>query len=73
MGVITSSSTVLTIDDFRLLRMKLQLTLFHSVVDLRLDPLGLLFAHAVHDNIVGITLKGITWTDFLHPVIKNIV
>ena len=73
MGVIPSSSIILTVDDFRLLRIKLQLALFHSLFNRLLDPLGLSFAHAVHYDIVGITLKGNTWTGFSHPLIKGVV
>src|SRR5712692_6756298 len=64
---------ILAIDDLRLLRMKLQPTFLQASGYGRSNLLSLLFRPAMHDGIIGETLKMQLRMLFRHPPIKRIV
>src|SRR2546425_6513929 len=64
---------ILAIDDFRLLRMKLQPTLPHSRGYSCPNLRGFLLRSAMHDSIIGETLKRQLCILLRHPSIKRIV
>src|SRR5690242_3769878 len=64
---------ILAIDDFRLLRMKLQPTLPHACGYRDPNLLGFRFRSAMHDGVVGETLKWKPRIALRHPSIVNLV
>ena len=64
---------ILAIDDFRLLRMKLQPTIPQAPGYGRPNLLGFCFRSAMHNGIIGETLKRHVWILLRHPLIKRIV
>ena len=71
--VATWPLVILTVDNPRLLRMKLQLALGKPPLNRRSDPFGLPLTSAMDDDVIGITLKGNGWITPPHPHIERIM
>jgi len=73
MGMISPTIIIFTIDDSRLLRMKLKMTLFKPGLKNFLHYQGFPFCPAVHHSIISITAKWNLWIVPFHPSVKHIV
>src|SRR5215472_7693006 len=72
-GICPSPVFILAIDDLRLFRMKLQPALLQAFGYRCPNLLGFRLCSAMHDGIVGETLKGTLPIPLRHPSIKRIV
>src|SRR5215471_16975998 len=66
----TTPVIILAVDDFRLVRMQLQLATFQPCLNAALDGLRLLLAYAVRDDIICTSLKRHRWVRLAHPVVE---
>jgi hypothetical protein len=70
MGIRTSSIIILTVDNLRLVRMQLQPAALQPRLNATFDCLRLLRALAVHNHIIGISLKRDSWIRLAHPIVE---
>jgi hypothetical protein len=73
MKVLFPTILIFTVDDSRLLRMKLKMALFEPGLQHLLHSQGFLFGTTVHHSIIRIAAEWNLWIISPHPFVKHIV
>jgi hypothetical protein len=73
MKVLFPTILIFTVDDSRLLRMKLKIALFEPGLQHLLHSQGFLFGTTVHHSIIRIAAEWNLWIITPHPFVKHIV